>query len=431
MVTANESPSSPEKPPLTRSVRRKAANESRSWLIGGEVSWEIWEPASSEKHDLVQTLEPDVQLAPPRIAMVGLPATLVTCQLFWLETTDEKVVPDLIRMQCERRSLLRHGEVWTHRILRKDAERVLAQVLILTKTVPPVLEVEGEARFEALARCLALPPRAVSVWRSMGAVCFALTDESDVIYFQPLPHQTLSRECLRDIRAALWLAAAQRWVEPASKLVLLGDWAQTSASELEDALGLPVERQDRDRLVVPAAPMELTPPAVRQMRVTRRRQRRVKLVILTVAAIYALFVAVQAVTTVLTSMSNQRLKARLDSLMPRVVEMQTTARQLDALNPALDVKTYPMEILHRAVSLLPEKGVRLTRFEINGNRLEIGGESTTAREAFDYISNLEKADMLQHIEWGEAPQPIPLPNDTTRFSIQGTITGAFNESEES
>ncbi len=435
MVTKSSNPATAA-PPLFGGLASLTARagldlEPHAWLVPGEAAWEIWEPFAEGLAQRIKTLAVDESAPPPRIARVGLPVAVVTCQLFWFETTDEKTLPDLIRMQCERRALLRENEVWTHWVVRQEEARSLVQVLILQKTIPSLLEVEGDASvFEAHARCLALPSHSLAVWRELGSVCLALTNESEVVHFQSLPHRELTRECLADIRAVLWLAAAQKWVAPAKSFALVGDWNQTGTQDMEQALGLPLERLNHARLAAPAFPMKLTPRSVRKQRIARRRRHRIRLAALAVVAVYAVFLGLQIFSGLRLSVSNTALQARLNAIMPQVVDMQTTARRMDALNPALDVKTYPLEILQRAVSVLPETGVRLTRFEITGNHIEIAGESTTAREAFDYINSLETVDSLRHVTWDAAPQPVPLPNNTARFSLQGTITGAYHQDDE-
>jgi len=419
-------PAESQSPPKPTPAPRKGGAEPQVWLVPGETGWEVRGPG-----DQVRLLVEGETTPPARVNVVGLPETLVTCQLFWLETTDEKTVPDLVRMQCERRSLLRQDEVWTHRILRKSGERSLVQVLILQNTLPPHLQVEGTARFEAHARCLALPPRALCVWRSLGTVSLALTGANGVVYFQSLPHQTLARECLRDIQSTLWLASAQDWVGSVDALVLVGDWSGASGPELEASAGLPVQRVNPAALALPSPAMELTPQPVRHLRQVRRRQHRIQVIIGVLALLYAVFFLFQVASNFLIAARTRDLQSRLNALMPRVLDMQTTARQLDALNPALDTRTYPLEILRRAMALLPEQGVRLTGFEITAGKIQISGESSTAREAFDYMRSLETAKDLDHIKWDEAPQPVPLPNDTTRFSITGDVEGAYHDPEQS
>lgn len=414
----------------TPQLSRKTPSPTLVWLIPGEEAWEIHERAEDGSFPVVRELSAEETGGLSRVNVAALPTSLVTCQLFWLETTEEKAVPDLVRMQCERRALLRQNEVWRHRVLRSEDGRSLVQVLILRNAIPPTLAGAENARFEVMARCLSLPAQSAGVWRSLGTVSLALTGADGPVYFQSLPHRELTPECLGDIRTAIWMAQAQGWVPAIETLALVGNWMALSASELEHATGLRVVRVDADILALPEPPQELVPREVRKRRITHRRRRRIVRIGLVVAALYAAFLSYEILTGVFLSTANSRLRAQLDAIMPAVQEMQNTARRLDALNPALDTKTYPLEILYRVTALLPEQGVRLTRFEITADRLEIGGESTTAREAFDFMRNLQEAEALRHITWDDPPQPIPLPNDTTRFSIQGTIQGAFHPTDD-
>jgi hypothetical protein len=424
MVNLASDTPAPEKP-----ERGKNPVKPGGWLVPGEEHWEIREPGTTSDFPLTRTIE-DEAPAPGAIALVALPPRLVTCQLFWLDTTDEKAVPDLLRMQCERRLMLRQDEVWSYRIVRAEAERMLAQVLILQNTIPALLEGGGEARFEAQPRCLELPPRTVCLLRSLGAMQLIITDATGVLYFQSLPHQTLSRECVRDVQSILWMATAQDWIDALTSITLLGVWTTSDRAALK-SLDLPIDAKADPLFTLPAEPMELTPKSVSHLRLQRQRQHRVRLIALGVAAIYAVFLSFQILTATFTSLSNARLQSQLNALLPEMTDLQTTARRLDALNPALDTRTYPLEILHRIMANLPDKGVRLTRFEIVGNRVEIAGESTTTREAFDFLHAVQTSDALNYVSWEDPPQPVPLPNDTARFSIQGTIAGAYEDAEES
>ena len=409
--------------------RKSSDSTAQVWLIPGESEWEIWAQNDAGDFAKLHGLSAQENQPPAKVTTVALPTKLVTCQLFWLETTDDATVPDLLRMQCERRQLLREDQVWTHRIVRREPSRMLAQVIILQNAIPPQIEGETSARFEAMPRCLDLPPRTVSVWRSLGTVSLAITNEEGVVYFQPLPHRALTTESLQDVQATIMMAVAQKWVSDINAFVLVGDWNDVETTPIKTLLGLEISRMPIAHLLVPEPKMEMTPRTVMAQRLSQRRQRRIKFGVFALAALYAVFVATQLFTFLLGSGANARLKSELDDIMPDVATMQNTARWMDALNPALDVRTYPLEILYRTMSALPKQGVRLTRLEITGDRVEIGGESSTAREAFDFIQALEDADSLKHIAWDEAPQPIPLPNDTTRFSITGTIEGAYRDAD--
>ncbi len=411
------------------SEHAKTAIRPGGWLVPGERVWEIRQPKVTGDYPLLRTISDPADAAPPTMALVALPLKLVTCQLFWLETTDEKAVPDLLRMQCERRALLRQDEVWKYQIVRCVDGRLLVQVLILQNTLPPVLEVEGDARFEALPRCLSLPPRSASLWRSLGTMALAISGDAGMVYFQSLPHHSLTNDCRRDVQSVLWMAVAQKWVDSLESVTLLGCWTSQEAAELE-ALGYPVRVKEGPHFALPTDAMELTPGSVRHLRLLRRRQHRTRLVALGLATLYAAFLLFQIVSATLIAISNRTLQSRLSDMMPVVTDLQKTARRMDALNPALDTRTYPMEMLHRIMASLPESGVRLTKFEIMNDRVEVGGEASSTREAFDFLQAIQSTATLDYIQWEDPPQPVPLPNDTARFSILGTITGAYHHDEE-
>lgn len=406
------------------------APRSGRWLVPGAVHWEVREPGSPLAAPALGTIGEIDAPAPTGIGLVALPPQAVTCQLFWLDTTDEKALPDLLAMQCERRALLRLNEVWKYRPVRQEGDRLLAQVLILGNILPRGLEVEGAACFEALPRVLELPPRSLCLWRTLRAIVVALTDETGLLYFQTLPHHSLTPGCLGDVQAVLQIAMAQGWVDTVEALVLMGEVGEEETGALS-APGLEVRRCSAPRLILPGQPMELVPASVQARRKLRQRNRQVRRAVLAVAAIYLIFIFSQIAMAITHSLRHRHLQAEFQRMLPEMTDLQNTARRLDALNPALDTGTYPMEVLRRIMALLPESGVRLTRFEIVGARVELSGESSTAREAFDFLHAIQHAEPLSHITWEEPPQPVPLPNDTTRFSIQGTLTGAYHDAEES
>jgi len=409
-------------------TRPKRRVESPSWLLPGPAVWEFWDQSAGGQSVLVAELPEEESRLPKRPSMVALPSKSVTCQLLWVETADDRDIPDLVRMQCERRALIRDNEVWKYRPLARAEGRILVQTLILGNTVPGRAEVDGAPRFEALARCLDLPPNALCLWRELGQICVALSNaEGEAAFFQALPHRALGRECLRDLNALCLLALAQGWVSSLDECVAAGPEEPEVLEDLRAVIELPARSVERFGLRVPKVSMRLTPRSVRQRQKQQRRSRRIQAAAVAVALLYGLFLAGQIVWGVWRAAANRSLEAKLNAIMPQVQEMQGTARQLDALNPAIDVRTYPIEILYRLMALLPEKGVRLTRFEIVGNRIEITGESATAREAFDFMKSIQESPDLQYIHWEEPPQPVPLPNDTTRFSIRGEIQGAFHE----
>lgn len=404
--------------------------EDGDWLLPGEEVWEICGkaiPSDAASRECIEDLQGQKF---NKVSLVALPSQWVICQLIWLETSDEKAAPDLLRMQCERRGLTSQNEVWGFSIIRREKERLLAQVLVLQNALPDGILVEKHTRFEAWARCLKLPLRALCLWRSLGVLSIALTDAQGMVYFQSLPHESLTHECLFDIQSILWMAVAQHWIPAPESICIPAQWHAVDMPSLK-RLQLSIHKIETYDLALPESPLELTPHPIQQFRRQRQRQRRTRWIALAVGGVYVTLLLYHLLTGFIINVSNKQMERKLNASLPEMTRLQRIVRKMDALTPAIDTKTYPLEILHRIMILLPESGIRLTRFEINGNRIECAGESSTAREAFSFLEAIQSADALHYIDWDDPPQPVPLPNDTTRFSIQGTINGAYHEPEAS
>jgi len=362
--------------------------------------------------------------------MVAIPASLVTCQLFWLESLDQKVIASLIEVQCERFALAGNQGIIRHRNLRTEGERSLVQVIALSGSLPPLLEASGTPAYEAYPRCLKLPARAVCIWKAVSRIVLALTDEAgELVYFQALTNPTLDDDALRDVGCIILMAEAQRWIDSVAEVHLAGSWNTNELAGVQRMLELPVREVENFPLRKPRHAMDLTPRAVEHRRRAASRRQKLGLFMAVIVAVYLLFLILQIVTFIGARATNAQLRTDLEKIMPAVTAMQRTALQMDALAPAWNPENFPLEILNRLTALLPEQGVRLTRFEMKRSRIEISGESSTAREAFRYMQSVQDAEDLDQITWEDPPQPVPLPNNTTRFSLQGELENVWPDEE--
>jgi len=422
-------PSEKAKEPKTR-PKREAKPTHEIWLLPSADGWQLGEQqADGSLNILEDELAPDA--APSsKPTMVAIPAAMVTCQLFWLESLDEKVIANLVEVQCERFALAGKNGIVRHRILHVEGERSLVQVIALSNALPALLEASGTPGYEAYARCLQLPAHAVCIWKAASRIVLALTDGAgELVYFQALTNPTLDDDALRDVGCIILMAEAQRWIDTVTEVHLAGNWQTSELGGVKRMLELPVREVDRFPLRKPRQPMDLTPRTVEQRRRAASRRRKLGLFLSLVVAGYLLFVVLQIVNFIGLKATNAQLQADLDRVMPSVTSMQRTALQMDALAPAWNPEYFPLEILNRLTTLLPERGVRLTRFEIKRDRIEIAGESSTAREAFRYMQSVQEAEDLEHITWDDPPQPVPLPNNTTRFSLQGELENVWPDEE--
>ena len=371
---------------------------------------------------------------------IALPVAWVTSYPFWLETTSAKDIPDLLVLQCERRGLLQAGEGLVHRVIRTTENRTLVQVLLLSPKLPEAFYEGIDSRYEASPRCRTFPTAALCVWRELGHLCVAITPSvpptsesqegcglAEPVHFQAWPHREIQSACLADLRVLLLMAQAQDWTAPPQACYLIGDFTEQERTATQTALDLPTHVQQSLPASLPRDALDLSPSAVRLKRQQRQRQRQLWRILSGVAVFYLLFLCYEIVVAISLSLTNQHLQQELDRITPAVQEMQNTARLLDTLKPVMEPDLFPLEILRHVMDALPEAGVRLTRFEILQGNLEIAGEASTAREAFTFLSQVQAMEPPDLIVWEEPPPPVPLPNNTTRFNLRGSITEAYRD----
>jgi len=89
------------------------------------------------------------------------------------------------------------------------------------------------------------------------------------------------------------------------------------------------------------------------------------------------------------------------------------------LQPAVDVNSYPLEVLLHVSESLPGDQVHLTLFEQEGDHLLLKAEARNLTAAFQFFDQLKKNPHLSGYTWDMA-QPHSLANDITQLQIEGT-----------
>ena len=91
----------------------------------------------------------------------------------------------------------------------------------------------------------------------------------------------------------------------------------------------------------------------------------------------------------------------------------------NALRPAIDPTTYPLDLL--AAAAFPTEGgkVRLISFNLEQGHLQISGEATDVTQAYAFIEQLKKNPLLQEYDW-TAGQPQLAGKNSVKFDMEGT-----------
>ena len=118
--------------------------------------------------------------------------------------------------------------------------------------------------------------------------------------------------------------------------------------------------------------------------------------------------------------------AALAKLRRQVSDMKTPAAEAhrlsdrwNALRPAVDPSTYPLDIL--AAIAAPTQGgkVRLISVIMESGHLQIAGEATDVTQAYGFMEALKKTPLLQQFDWTTG-QPQLAGKESVKFEMEGS-----------
>lgn len=365
-------------------------------------------------------------LQPAAGGLIAVPVRRAFSLCVWVPADDPSVFRDLVLTQLEMRGLADRAREETsfawQEITRADNE-VLFQVTVLPPHLAPRYWHGEVTDYAVSAACLPLDPDAVSIWREQGTWVAAVTRGGKLLHFQslaePVPGGPMALE--------VWMM-----ISPLQAGNMVGDdlpvvFYRQAGDELDlggwNEVGHPTER-DFPPPVRPSPPLDCVPIAVRHLQVEKKKSTQRQRFAFTAAAVYLALVLVLAGQTLWLHWRARGLRAEIDGVAPAVTATKEAMDKWQALQPALEPSTYPLEILYQTSRLLPKDGVRFTLFEMNLDRVLIQGEASTLAAAIKFQDDLEKnADLEALYDW-TAETPKQLPNGSTRFQIDGTRRGS-------
>lgn len=351
--------------------------------------------------------------------VMGVEAIAFDSAPFWSLNADAQ--DEAVALRWEGFGLTNEGgaRLWTHWPVTRKGKQVLVGTLALT-TESALPDSSG---YEPSARMLPLPDHGIAVWRELGRYVVAFTREAALLHVAVLTSRSLDVDAafeIRDVCAALQthgfmdeVAAIHVWARSET------DFGPQLACLFDSA---EVSKEPRPNPRPPAVASDLLPAQVAVQRQRQMRRHNQMLIIAAAALVYIAFFA----TWWLRLQWRESKLNHADALMldaqpvvDRVREAQTRWQEMEAaINPDL----YPMELFHQIVSLLPDEGIRLKEFQIDGNRLILSGEATTVNQALGFKDRLAACEPLQRYAWS-FPVPAIREDNRAEFRAEGTLTG--------
>lgn len=122
------------------------------------------------------------------------------------------------------------------------------------------------------------------------------------------------------------------------------------------------------------------------------------------------------------SESNQRkiafLTQQIELIEPDVAEIQQIETRWQEMEPAFDLKWFPVVQLSRITEALPGSGVVIREFETRGRDIYIQGQARDVQLAFRLEEDLSNLAGFEHYDW-TMPKPSMNSDNTASFKIEG------------
>lgn len=406
---------------------REASAKRAAIYRPASAGWQKWSEDTAGAWTMQAEAAELSELHPAPGGLIAVPVRRAFSLAVWVPSDDPEVFRDLVLTQLEMRGLAgrtRETTSFAWQEITRAENEALVQVTVLPAHLASRYWHGEVTDYVVSPSCLPLDPEAVTIWREQGAWVAALTRDGKLLHFQALSEPEPGSAMALEVSLMLSPLEAGGMIEAIPPVVFYrqeGDsadfaaWNQAAAAATVRDFPAPVR---------PPAPLPCAPPAVRDLQTQKARSAQRQRLAFAAAAVYLALVLALAGQTLWLHWQTRGLQAEIDREAPAVAAAQEAMNQWQALQPALEPSTYPLEVLYQTARLLPKDGVRLTLFEMNLDHVLIQGEASTLAAALKFQDDLKKnADLEALYDW-QAEGPKQLPNGSTRFQIDGTRRGS-------
>jgi len=415
----------------------------RPGTVDGE--WERWHLPSEGEPEL---LGKDAPLPSQTTRVTALPSSSLFAWPLWIAASGE--IRDLVLLELSSRHRLKRGMEDSMTILPVLEHQGRRLVLAVAPEEPFPAEImppdwKCTDRFEISARLHAGAAESdLILWKEWSTIQTAFYQGGKLLWFCGVSEEGLP--LLR--RMALRLMAERILERLPSKIRIEGvppQVAATYAAELATIFpGAEIERvlvppapwwggerripRQRRRASPPEPPhllnepFDIAPTEARIHRASNRQRERMLMLAGAGVIFYSLFLLWAAGDLLIRQHALEKIRHEVSRLEAPSRQVKKESDRWNALRPAIDPTTYPLDLLAAAASPTEGGKVRLINFNLEQGHLQISGEATDVTQAYAFIEQLKKNPLLQEYEW-TAGQPQLAGKNSVKFDMEGTRQG--------
>ena len=406
--------------PLAASARQGGIVIERPGTAPG--TWERWHLPAEGTPEVLGNEEP---LPAKSLRVMALPSSSLFSWPLWIASEGDG--RDLVKMELSGRHLLKRGmdEGLIAIPILQLGERRLVLAVATEEPFPEEMMPDGwknAGRYEISARLRGPGDKPdMILWQEQGVIQAAYYRDGQTVWFCAV-RPGHSGSTLQ--RASARLLSEGILGHPPATILLQGISLEYRALLTKDlAANFPraivSESREDTPPSLPPTPIDLTPSGARLERLRKQRNERLFSIGSVAAIIYLLLLAWGTGDLLIRQAALKRIRREVVAVTTPAQQAKQESERWNALRPAVDPTTYPLDLL-AAVAAPTEGGkVRLTNFNLEQGHLQISGEATDVTQAYAFIEQLKKNPLLQEYDWTSG-QPQLAGKNSVKFDMEGT-----------
>ena len=392
-------------------------SENDALFLPGAEDWELWEPTAPDRWQ--RTAEP----RQPDACVYCFGVRSVCAIPLWVSSADPDQVRGLIRLQLEGRGMQANADAgeqidfWT---VRREADRTQILAVVLLEDPAEYGMNDRPTGFDVTPRLYDFPSDAIILWKELNQWIVAFTKGSELAHFQALSGNQLDDSALAELRCISEALQFQDLIDLPTRIEVRDpECPSEQARSVGKILETEAYVQRPTEPGLPDSTAGLIPASVAEKRSQADQKRKFGrwcmwgvIAYLAVMGSWASWLGIQHLSTGM-------LRNQMATSAPEATQVREAQARYEALRGAIDHEAFPLELFYRCAALLPERGVRLTQFTIEEDKIQIRGEASSSTEAVTWKATLTNSETLADYDW-TFPPPEILPDNRARFIAEGT-----------
>ena len=350
----------------------------------------------------------DKSFRPPSKALFAIPSQDVVSIPQWVSSKDSAIINEVVALETERLGIRPNdgpGIASEWKTVELNGSRTLVQSVSIPWSLPELESMDDVfAKFVPQYALYTPPANAIVLWTEEGNWIAGYSRGERWVHVHALGNGSAGA-ITSEVQLTLLELSAKGILDSLEEIVVWGEFDVNLYQALDEGTGQKISFVPRPAPVGPTQDWNLLPHSVSESRESEAKKKRSTLIASIGILALAMIVGAAFLHLRVLEQSNDQLRSQIRNNRLAADAIQLSIDKWYALAPAVDPKRSPLDIFHEVSVLLPEKGFRLTSFEMqNSNTVIVRGEGATMANALKIKGAIEEAPGLTNYLW-EIPPP--------------------------